>query len=782
MTIQVDTGPGVEDWRSQKFGASIGVETAYVYGYSELTNQASVTAWGQGSSPEQSWLTVPADESVTLSISLTSGSVTSATVYPKNAGFTQVISGGQLILTVDPNTRLRVEVNGNRAECLHVFTTPIHTEPTASTDYTTLSATVTGFATGGGSTTFTCAGGHNLVTGQRVLIKSDDTRPSTIDGVLPEYELLWANVLNATDFELSLTDGGAAIELTDNGLGTITVATGEYTDTVNSLVFPAGYHKIGRLFRIGSNVDVFLEAGAVLTGNFDIILSEGVTFRGPGVLAGNFADYVTEVEALSFTEKQLGYAMFVGYDAGDFGAENSIEGLTIVGCPFYVNYVGIWSFRNAHVFACWHGESDGFSPGARTSANRVSEIVDCFLFVADDAVKLTGFDSETVSGTFAISTANSPYMLGYFSTVPNDGYTRTITDCHAMHLGVLDTEADISYPYDGMNSIVKCWVDGWEADATDGIFNVTFENFKVWGPMPSRFMSIGNRAYPFASGPRDQAGLVQDWVFSNVETEFVPGQISQIIARDADNAPNHITFSNVVFGGERIYSTNYINYFEVAADAYALYWDTYTEVVQPPTAQSYGEASLLSELTAVNTMLTAVGMAPTNTLDGLISADVATAKHILKEVRMGMLLQGWKFNTEPDYTLGPQPDGRIKVPLRTLRVEMDPHSYQGPVDPVQRGQYLYDNRSHSYTWTRSLKLKIITELSWSELPEVARRYVEARATRVFADRMEADQLRQRATLQDELFALTTLKQNETDTGNFTMLSSPMAFNISRRWR
>jgi hypothetical protein len=574
MTVQIDEdGPLVEDWRSAKYEATVNGTPVYVWGYAEESDQSGVTAWDLGDSPEQSWVLVNTDETVTVVISLADSSpITSVTFTPPDSGATAEIASGICTMTVPANTRLRVVFNGDAAEALHVFTAPPLTTPASITDYTSLAVTIDSIVTDDYAT-FTVDDGHGFTDDQRVLIKSTGTRPSTGAGVLPEHDPLYVTVISSTEFQLGTTITGPDIAFASNGSGTITATPASFSSASTTLYWGPGVHVIGKLFKLST--PGYIDAGAVIIGNIDWKGVELSAMRGRGVHAGTFANYIDDnLAALGSTTLLANYPMYAGYEAPDFAAENAISGIVIVAAPFYVNYFGVWSFRNVHVISCWHGQSDGVSPYPKKTGDLTSEVVDCYLYCGDDAVKLTGFDTETCSGTFAICTANSPFMFGYFPSAP-DGYARSLTNCHAMHLGSADTGGDVTYPYSGMNAIIKAWVDGWESQTALGVYDVTISGFRVWGAMPSMLLSIGNRAYPFtASGSaRDQAGQIQDWTISDLVTQFEPGQVSQIIGRDADNAPRNLTFTGVRFGTIDINEGNYDTYFEVSPFATNIVWD-----------------------------------------------------------------------------------------------------------------------------------------------------------------------------------------------------------------
>lgn len=190
---------------------------------------------------------------------------------------------------------------------------------------------------------------------------------------------------------------------------------------------------------------------------------------------------------------------------------------------------------------------------------------------------------------------------------------------------------------------------------------------------------------------------------------------------------------------------------------------------------------MLSELEAVNTMLSAIGASPVNSITGTVSADVATAKHILNEQRNAVLLKGWVFNTEEDMPLSPQSDGRIRAPQDILRIDLNTQfSYSSKINLVQRGEWLYDNYAHTYTFSAEIKVDVIHDMAWGELPQVARSYINAKATRVFLARMDADEIRFRMAAQEEQEAQATMAEAETQNGDYTIFDNEMAHRIRYR--
>lgn len=63
--------------------------------------------------------------------------------------------------------------------------------------------------------------------------------------------------------------------------------------------------------------------------------------------------------------------------------------------------------------------------------------------------------------------------------------------------------------------------------------------------------------------------------------------------------------------------------------------------------------TVMTELDAINYMLSAIGSDPINTLVDDTDVDVDNAQRILKQVSRSIQRQGWDFNTEENCVLNP---------------------------------------------------------------------------------------------------------------------------------
>jgi hypothetical protein len=174
---------------------------------------------------------------------------------------------------------------------------------------------------------------------------------------------------------------------------------------------------------------------------------------------------------------------------------------------------------------------------------------------------------------------------------------------------------------------------------------------------------------------------------------------------------------------------------------------------------------LLTELEAVNVMLSVIGEAPVNTLEGAATVDVIQAKSILQQVSREVQSVGWHFNSEREYPLLPDVNGEIILASNMVFVDADT---EPNIDVAQRGNKLYDRKNHTFQFHKSIKAEVIYLLGFEELPQVARQFIVIRASRIFQDRMVGSDTLHGFTEEDEKKALADLKELEGDSGDYSI--------------
>lgn len=179
-----------------------------------------------------------------------------------------------------------------------------------------------------------------------------------------------------------------------------------------------------------------------------------------------------------------------------------------------------------------------------------------------------------------------------------------------------------------------------------------------------------------------------------------------------------------------------------------------------------------TELEAVNTMLSAIGEAPVVDLDASPAmAEVALARAILAETSKKVQVRGWNFNQELEYPLAIDGSGFINVPTNCVRAKISDSLFSKYPNLTLRGTKVYNQDTHSYVFTETLKFSLILYLDFDSLPEMARSYIAVRAARILQDRFETSETLHAYTEADEMQALADLKEYEGDTANYSIFDN-----------
>ena len=178
-----------------------------------------------------------------------------------------------------------------------------------------------------------------------------------------------------------------------------------------------------------------------------------------------------------------------------------------------------------------------------------------------------------------------------------------------------------------------------------------------------------------------------------------------------------------------------------------------------------------TKLEAVNTLLTAIGEAPVNSLtSGLVDAE--TAETILDSVSREVQSQGWAFNTNYLQEFTPNSDLQIVVGPDVLRIDMA-ENRSTTIDVVARGSKLYNRATNSFYFeaTAAIKMNTVVVLEFTDLPEAARRYITIRSARIFQDRVVGSDLLHGFHQQDELRALVELKDSDSQVNDHNIFDN-----------
>jgi hypothetical protein len=143
--------------------------------------------------------------------------------------------------------------------------------------------------------------------------------------------------------------------------------------------------------------------------------------------------------------------------------------------------------------------------------------------------------------------------------------------------------------------------------------------------------------------------------------------------------------------------------------------------------------SRLTELDAVNYMLSTIAESPVSTLEDSMHEDAMLAQSVLTEASREVQDEGWYFNREHNYPLYPDENGNITLAPNMTSVDIEATTTPGnnDIDVVARGNRLYDNTNHTYKFDRAIHATVKWVLPFEELPETAKNHIVAVAARQF---------------------------------------------------
>tara|TARA_R110000772_G_scaffold89156_3_gene184924 strand:- start:8915 stop:9499 length:585 start_codon:yes stop_codon:yes gene_type:complete len=184
-----------------------------------------------------------------------------------------------------------------------------------------------------------------------------------------------------------------------------------------------------------------------------------------------------------------------------------------------------------------------------------------------------------------------------------------------------------------------------------------------------------------------------------------------------------------------------------------------------------------SKLDAVNTMLSSIGEAPVSSLSsGLIEAEIAES--ILNTIDREVQSMGWHFNTELNKSFAQDTLGQIILPADILRA--DATLKANAPNLVQRGLKMYDRVNHTFVISTDAALDVVVQLLFDDLPEVAKRYIVLRSTRVFQDRVVGSNTLHSFQEKDEQQALVQLKDFDKAADDHNIFDNYDTFSIIDR--
>ena len=169
----------------------------------------------------------------------------------------------------------------------------------------------------------------------------------------------------------------------------------------------------------------------------------------------------------------------------------------------------------------------------------------------------------------------------------------------------------------------------------------------------------------------------------------------------------------------------------------------------------------MTELQAVNLLLSAIVEAAVSSLETATTVEVTQAKNLLSNVNRAAQQKGWHFNTEWDVVLTRDADDRIPLSESILSV------YQPGQLMTIRGRsgsmFAYDLDNNTFTWTKNLNNAVtITLLDFIDTPNTFRQYVTTRAARIFQEEIVGQVSAETVNRQEEAEAYADLLDDDAE--------------------
>ena len=174
-----------------------------------------------------------------------------------------------------------------------------------------------------------------------------------------------------------------------------------------------------------------------------------------------------------------------------------------------------------------------------------------------------------------------------------------------------------------------------------------------------------------------------------------------------------------------------------------------------------------TELSAVNSILGAIGQSPLTTLN-FDNPEVAMIYNLLRDANVDTQAEGWHFNTEKHVKFSINTDGKIAIGNDILSMDGHDNYTKRTRDLVRRNGFIYDKVDHTDVFTEDLDLDIVRLYNFEDLPIVFRRYITYRASRVAATKLVANPQLAKLLAQQEALSRAALMEYECNQGDHSM--------------
>ncbi len=134
-----------------------------------------------------------------------------------------------------------------------------------------------------------------------------------------------------------------------------------------------------------------------------------------------------------------------------------------------------------------------------------------------------------------------------------------------------------------------------------------------------------------------------------------------------------------------------------------------------------------TELSAVNSILGAIGQSPQTTLN-YENPEVGFIYNLLRDSNVDIQAEGWHFNTENHVKYSPDVNKKIPINSNVLRLDITDGWKDYKKNVVKRSGYLYDKVNHTDEWDGDVYLDVVTLYTFTDIPAVFQRYIINKAS------------------------------------------------------
>ena len=193
-----------------------------------------------------------------------------------------------------------------------------------------------------------------------------------------------------------------------------------------------------------------------------------------------------------------------------------------------------------------------------------------------------------------------------------------------------------------------------------------------------------------------------------------------------------------------------------------------------------------TELSAVNSILGAIGQAPVTSIN-YDNPEIGLIYNLLRDANVDTQAEGWHFNTEKHVAFEPDSvTGKITIANDVLQLDVSEGWTRREYNVVRRNGVLYDKIDHTddFSTIESIDLDVVKLVAFEDLPTIFRRYITNRASRTAATQLVANPQLVKLLAQQEALSRAALMEYECNQGNHSMFGFPenTVYQTYQPWR